>query len=115
MKNGDFTISVGLMDRMPRILGVQAAGSAAIHNAWKAGADDVVVTGGGIIPEEDMNELVGMGVDRLFGPGSDVPREYVDVADAHQRVLEAAAASSHVSMDETFSSSQSRHVSITET
>jgi methylmalonyl-CoA mutase C-terminal domain/subunit len=36
-----------------------------------AGADDVVVTGGGIIPEEDMNALVGMGVDRLFGPGSD--------------------------------------------
>ena len=36
-----------------------------------AGADDVVVTGGGIIPEEDMAELVGMGVDRLFGPGSD--------------------------------------------
>jgi methylmalonyl-CoA mutase C-terminal domain/subunit len=35
------------------------------------GADDVVVTGGGIIPEDDMNELVGMGVDRLFGPGSD--------------------------------------------
>ncbi|HYW68244.1 MAG TPA: cobalamin B12-binding domain-containing protein [bacterium] len=37
----------------------------------EAGADDVVVTGGGIIPEEDMKELVGMGVDRLFGPGSD--------------------------------------------
>ena len=28
----------------------------------------------------------------LFRPGSDVPREYVDVADAHQRVLEAADA-----------------------
>jgi methylmalonyl-CoA mutase, C-terminal domain len=37
----------------------------------EAGADDVVVTGGGIIPEEDMEALVGMGVDRLFGPGSD--------------------------------------------
>ena len=37
----------------------------------EAGADDVVVTGGGIIPEEDMDQLVGMGVDRLFGPGSD--------------------------------------------
>jgi methylmalonyl-CoA mutase C-terminal domain/subunit len=36
-----------------------------------AGADDVLVTGGGIIPAEDMEELVGMGVDRLFGPGSD--------------------------------------------
>jgi methylmalonyl-CoA mutase C-terminal domain/subunit len=37
----------------------------------KAGADDVVVTGGGIIPADDMEELGKMGVDRLFGPGSD--------------------------------------------
>jgi methylmalonyl-CoA mutase C-terminal domain/subunit len=35
------------------------------------GLDDVVVTGGGIIPKEDMDELVSMGVDRLFGPGTD--------------------------------------------
>ncbi len=35
------------------------------------GVDDVVVTGGGIIPEEDMGKLVSMGVDRLFGPGTD--------------------------------------------
>jgi methylmalonyl-CoA mutase C-terminal domain/subunit len=37
----------------------------------EAGADDVVVTGGGVIPAEDMAELMKMGVDRLFGPGSD--------------------------------------------
>jgi len=37
----------------------------------KAGVDDVVITGGGIIPEDDMKELAGMGVDKLFGPGSD--------------------------------------------
>jgi methylmalonyl-CoA mutase C-terminal domain/subunit len=37
----------------------------------EAGADDVVITGGGIIPAEDMEELGKMGVDRLFGPGSD--------------------------------------------
>lgn len=35
------------------------------------GVTDVVVTGGGIIPKEDMDELVAMGVDRLFGPGTD--------------------------------------------
>jgi len=35
------------------------------------GMDDVVVTGGGIIPKEDMEQLVSMGVDRLFGPGTD--------------------------------------------
>jgi methylmalonyl-CoA mutase C-terminal domain/subunit len=37
----------------------------------EAGMDDVIVTGGGIIPTEDMDKLVGMGVDRLFGPGTD--------------------------------------------
>ena len=37
----------------------------------EAGADDVVVTGGGVIPADDMEELIKMGVDRLFGPGSD--------------------------------------------
>ncbi|MFH2008636.1 MAG: threonine synthase [bacterium] len=31
--------ALGLLDRMPRLLGVQAEGSAAIHNAWKAGKD----------------------------------------------------------------------------
>ena len=37
----------------------------------EAGADDVVVTGGGVIPSDDMEKLIKMGVDRLFGPGSD--------------------------------------------
>lgn len=34
------------------------------------GMDDVLVTGGGIIPEEDMGKLEEMGVGRLFGPGT---------------------------------------------
>ena len=35
------------------------------------GLDDVLITGGGIIPEEDMEELTEVhGVGRLFGPGS---------------------------------------------
>ena len=32
--------------------------------------DDVLLTGGGIIPEEDMNELNKMGVGKLFPPGT---------------------------------------------
>ena len=35
------------------------------------GADDVLLTGGGIIPEEDINALSGLGIGRLFGPGTD--------------------------------------------
>jgi methylmalonyl-CoA mutase C-terminal domain/subunit len=34
------------------------------------GMNDVLLTGGGIIPEEDMKVLNGMGVGRLFAPGT---------------------------------------------
>ena len=34
------------------------------------GADDVLLTGGGIIPEEDMEALRERGIGRLFGPGT---------------------------------------------
>jgi methylmalonyl-CoA mutase C-terminal domain/subunit len=34
------------------------------------GMDDVLVTGGGIIPEEDMEALRALGVGQLFGPGT---------------------------------------------
>ena len=36
----------------------------------EAGAQGVLLTGGGIIPEADMEALAGQGVGRLFGPGS---------------------------------------------
>lgn len=34
------------------------------------GLDDVLLTGGGIIPEEDMEKLQEIGVGKLFGPGT---------------------------------------------
>jgi methylmalonyl-CoA mutase, C-terminal domain len=34
------------------------------------GRDDILVTGGGIIPKEDMDTLHRQGVGRLFGPGT---------------------------------------------
>lgn len=34
------------------------------------GMDDVLLTGGGIIPEEDTNKLTEMGVGQLFPPGT---------------------------------------------
>lgn len=36
----------------------------------EAGMEDVLLSGGGIIPDDDMQELTGVGVGRLFGPGS---------------------------------------------
>ncbi len=34
------------------------------------GLDDVLLTGGGIIPEEDMKKLEALGTGKLFGPGT---------------------------------------------
>lgn len=34
------------------------------------GMDDVLITGGGIIPDDDMKTLNGMGVGKLFSPGA---------------------------------------------
>lgn len=34
------------------------------------GRDDILITGGGIIPKEDMESLQAQGIGRLFGPGT---------------------------------------------
>ena len=34
------------------------------------GRDDILITGGGIIPKEDMDALHAQGIGRLFGPGT---------------------------------------------
>jgi methylmalonyl-CoA mutase C-terminal domain/subunit len=36
----------------------------------KDGREDILITGGGIIPKEDMDALHAMGTGRLFGPGT---------------------------------------------
>jgi methylmalonyl-CoA mutase C-terminal domain/subunit len=36
----------------------------------EAGRDDILVTGGGMIPPEDMAALQQQGIGRLFGPGT---------------------------------------------
>lgn len=34
------------------------------------GRDDILITGGGIIPKEDMDALRDLGIGQLFGPGT---------------------------------------------
>jgi methylmalonyl-CoA mutase, C-terminal domain len=36
----------------------------------ESGRDDILITGGGIIPQEDMDALQAQGTGRLFGPGT---------------------------------------------
>ena len=40
----------------------------------KEGLENVLLTGGGIIPKEDMRALSELGVGKLFGPGTTVDR-----------------------------------------
>jgi methylmalonyl-CoA mutase, C-terminal domain len=44
------------------------------------GRPDVLVTGGGIIPPDDMSELQRLGIGRLFGPGTPTTEliEYIE-------------------------------------
>jgi methylmalonyl-CoA mutase C-terminal domain/subunit len=48
------------MTVFPRIIGLMK----------EKGLDDVLLTGGGIIPEDDMQQLNGQGVGKLFPPGT---------------------------------------------
>lgn len=41
-----------------------------IQQMKEKGLDDVLLTGGGIIPEDDMKTLQAMGVGQLFAPGT---------------------------------------------
>ena len=38
----------------------------------KENISDILITGGGIIPEKDMKELSKIGVGKLFGPGTSI-------------------------------------------
>ncbi len=43
------------------------------------GIDDILVTGGGIVPEEDIPALKEAGIDKVFGPGTPLQ----DIIDYH--------------------------------
>ena len=58
----------------------------------EAGRDDVLITGGGIIPKEDMDELRRLGVGQLFGPGTPTS-ELIDYIKEWFASREGAAAS----------------------
>lgn len=54
----------------------------------EAGRDDILVTGGGIIPPDDIAALEAMGTGRLFGPGtptSELVRYIRDWFEARER------------------------------
>lgn len=46
------------------------------------GRDDVLVFGGGVIPDDDATALKEMGMEEIFGPGTDI-EVIVDFLDSH--------------------------------
>ncbi len=48
----------------------------------KEGIDDVLVLGGGIIPDEDIAKMKEVGISEIFGPGTKI-QEIVDYIKAH--------------------------------
>jgi methylmalonyl-CoA mutase len=74
------------VDNDVHIVGVssQAAGHltlvpALIEELEKAGAGDVVVVCGGVIPPQDYDKLYAAGVGAIFGPGTKIPAAASDV------------------------------------
>lgn len=55
----------------------------------EAGIGDTLLSGGGIIPDDDMDELTSKGVGRLFGPGSSLKSivEYFEEEIPRRRAL----------------------------
>jgi len=53
----------------------------------EAGRDDVLLIGGGIIPQEDVTSLEELGIARLFGPGTSSSEivDYITTAVAQRR------------------------------
>ena len=60
----------------------------ALINALKnAGADDIIVVAGGVIPKQDYDELYQAGVKGIFGPGTKVPISARKVLDEIKNIL----------------------------
>ena len=76
------------IDNDVHVVGVssQAAGHktlvpALIEDLRRAGADNVVVVVGGVVPPQDHDELRAAGVGAIFGPGTNIPSAAAQVLD----------------------------------
>jgi methylmalonyl-CoA mutase C-terminal domain/subunit len=59
------------------------------------GREDILITGGGIIPKEDMDDLQEQGIGRLFGPGTPTSElvDYIKDWFANREAQDAQASS----------------------
>ncbi|HEY6330534.1 MAG TPA: cobalamin B12-binding domain-containing protein [Blastocatellia bacterium] len=61
-----------------------------VELAHEAGLDDVIIFGGGIIPDEDIPRLKELGVSEIFTPGARM-EEIIDYIRNHSRKAPATA------------------------
>ena len=64
---GEYDLGGGLSEQID---GLGASGPLGSPGLDQAGRGDVLLTGGGIIPPDDVAALERQGVGRLFGPGT---------------------------------------------
>ncbi|MCP4457049.1 MAG: methylmalonyl-CoA mutase [Cytophagales bacterium] len=50
-----------------------------IEELKQAGAEDIIVVAGGVIPEQDYNELFSKGVALIFGPGTVISKAAIEI------------------------------------
>ena len=60
-----------------------------IEELKKAGADDIIVIAGGVIPKQDYDFLYNAGVKGIFGPGTPIPKAARGVLDAINTATDA--------------------------
>jgi threonine synthase len=72
--------ALGWIDRMPKIMGVQAEGSAAVHNAWKAGGETISPVSATTLADSISVDLPRDGV-RAIRAARDTGGAYILVSD----------------------------------
>jgi threonine synthase len=72
--------ALGWIDKMPKLMGVQAEGSAAVHNAWKAGVEDITPVSANTLADSISVDLPRDGV-RAVRAARDTDGAYILVGD----------------------------------
>ena len=63
-----------------------------VREMRKKGMDDVLIVGGGVIPDADRGELIDAGISGVFGPGTPLPDVVDHIAGGVRRLRNVAAA-----------------------
>ena len=63
-----------------------------VREIHKKGMDDVLIVGGGVIPDADRSGLIDAGISGVFGPGTPLPEVINHIAGGVRRLRNVVAA-----------------------